>query len=85
MKLYFYRDLEEEVEIKSQRNLLLENILKRNNIKAPEEKHKDKQSYSKKLTEKLYVPYSMENFENNGKDILLHLKRRKRQYSYITP
>jgi len=55
------RDLEEELEIKNQRNTTLENILKRHNIKAPEEKLKDKKNH--RLIDKVYVPYQMEKLE----------------------
>jgi len=41
---------------------LLENILRRHNIKIPEQTQKDKVQ-QKKITEKVYIPYQMENNE----------------------
>jgi len=59
------------MEIKNQRITLLENILKRNNLKIPTEVKTDKIE-RKKITEKVYIPYKMENNEE-GKEILKYI------------
>jgi hypothetical protein len=61
------RDLEDELEINKQRTNLLESILKRNNLKIPDEKQKDnKFQNSKKITEKVYTPYQMDNISDSN-------------------
>ncbi len=57
-----FRESEEVIDIKTQRIGLLESLLKRNNIKIPEQTEKDRLQQKKK-TEKVYIPYQMENHE----------------------
>jgi hypothetical protein len=76
------REQEDILELKNNRVVLLENLLKKNNIKIPDDKTKtiDKEMYNSKRNERIYTPYEA---DNNVPTTLLSADEKIRELSSI--
>jgi hypothetical protein len=57
------REQEDLLELKNNRAVVLENLLKKNNIRVPDDKTKtvDKEMYNSKRNDRIYMPYDADN------------------------
>ena len=69
-----YSEQEDIIEFKSKRNATLENLLKRNNIKCPQDMTLTDKYNSKKGAEKVYIPYQMENNDKGIGIIVIYVR-----------
>jgi hypothetical protein len=65
------REQEENIERRNSKITMLETIMKRNNIKVPDDVNElsPRDKYHKRIGEKVYIPYHLERNEK-GKDII---------------